>query len=196
MLARPFEAVFRQVNKAADRTPHRRAGRASPSPGPPRGLRAAAPGTAGVSGRAGQAPPRAGQGSGTAGSTRTPSPAGPHLPPSRAGHPAGPAGAAARCRPALALRKRRGALPRLPSQPLALRSGCLPAGPRPPSEEEPGQEKRKGRESGRERNPAAAGARSPGKGSAPGGTQALSGTGSREVPASLLSFPRSRRARP
>lgn len=42
------------------------------------------------------------------------------------------------------------------SQPLALRSRCLPAGPRPPEEEEPGQETRKGRKAGGDRNTAAA----------------------------------------
>lgn len=201
MLTRPFEAVSRHVNKAADVRPRRPGpalppprGSVPPCPGPPR-----PPGPLPRQGGGLPSHPLPGRPPPTSRRWRQSSAPGRAHPP--------PARAAARsrrwrCRPVLALRQRRGAggppPPRLPAT--GVRGGRLPAAPRPPPEEGPGPETRKGREAGEERNtlcgrtrargPAASrdgtGGHGPAgwisgapreKESAQGGTQALPGRG-------------------
>lgn len=189
MPTRPFKTVFRHVNKAPGRAhPTTAHGRARLSR-PPRGSVAGPAGKGGLPpGRPNPtatpgAPSPAGEGTGIPPHTHT------HLPRPGRGHPA----AARSPVPALAFKeaarsRRPSPRARLPATGAPKRL-CLPVGPRPPSEEEPGQENRKGRETGGGRNTATTVARPgeevagpPGlrgrrKGSVRGGIQGLPGWG-------------------
>lgn len=221
MPTRPFKTVFGHVNKAPGRAhPTTAHGRARLSR-PPRGS------VAGPAGKGGGSPPGRPNPTTTPGA---PSPAGegtgiPPPPPPQHTHTPTPPGqghpAAARSPPVpvpvlafkeAARSRRPSPRARLPATGAPKRL-CLPVGPRPPSEEEPGRENRKGRETGGDRNtattvarPGEEGAGPPGlrgrrKGSVREGHPGPAGLGGRtlpgnkEVPSSPLGFPRSHRAR-